>query len=73
MHRGWTIERNRKSMDFGRERGCGGPYLAAPPTSARVQNRVEFVELARDMFSNGHKRHWDYEVLYFSYLVRGTW
>ena len=39
-------------MDFGREGGCGGSYLAAPPTSARVQNRVEFVELARDMSSN---------------------
>ena len=39
-------------MDFGRERGCGGPYFAAPPASARVQNRVEFVELARDMSSN---------------------
>ena len=32
-------------MDFGRERGYGGPYLAAPPTSARVQNRVEFLSL----------------------------
>ena len=39
-------------MDFGRERGCGGPYFAAPPTSARVLNRVEFVELAREMLSN---------------------
>ena len=52
VHRRWSIERNRKGMDFGRERGCGGPYLAAPPTSARVQNNVEFVELARDMSSN---------------------
>ena len=32
-------------MDFSREGGCGGPYLAAPPTSARVQIRDEFVEL----------------------------
>ena len=52
VHRRWSIERHRKNMDFGREGGCGGPYLAAPPTSARVQNRVEFVELARDRSSN---------------------
>ena len=39
-------------MNFGRERGCGGPYLCAPHTSARIQNRVEFVDLARDMPSN---------------------
>ena len=39
-------------MDFGLERGCGGPYLAALHTSSRVQNCVEFVELARDMSSN---------------------
>ena len=38
-----SIERRRKSMNFGRESGCGGPYLAAPPTSARVQSRFEFV------------------------------
>ena len=52
VHRRWSIERHRKSMDFGREGGCGVPYLAAPPTSARVQNSVKFVELARDMPSN---------------------
>ena len=52
VHRRWSVERHRKSMSFGREGGCGGPYLAAPPTSARVQNLVEFVELARDMSSN---------------------
>ena len=39
-------------MDFGREGGCGGPYLAEPPTSARVQKRVEFVQLARYTSSN---------------------
>ena len=39
VHRGWSIERHRKGMDFGRERDCRGPYLAAPPTSARVQSR----------------------------------
>ena len=52
VHRRWSIERHRKSMDFGRGRGCGGPYLAALHNSARVQKRVEFVELARDMSSN---------------------
>ena len=52
VHRRWSIERDRKSMDFGRERGCVGPYLAALHTSAHVQNRVDFVELARDMSSN---------------------
>ena len=52
VHRRWSIERHRKSTDFGREGGCVGPDLEAPPTSARVQNRVEFVELARDMSSN---------------------
>ena len=39
-------------MDFGREGGCGGPLFALLFTSARVQNRVYFVELARDMSSN---------------------
>ena len=43
VHRRWSIERHRKSMDFGRERACGGSYLAALRTSARVQNRVELV------------------------------
>ena len=52
VHRRWSIERHRNSMDFGRERGCVGPYLAALHTSARVQNLVEFVELARDMSSH---------------------
>ena len=45
VHRRGSIERYPKNMGFGRERGCGGPYLAAPPTSALVQNRVEFGEL----------------------------
>ena len=52
VHRRYSIERLRKSMNFGREGGCVGPYLAAPPTSARVQNGVELVDLACDMFSN---------------------
>ena len=52
VHRRWSIERHRKSMDFGREGGCGGPYLCAPSTSARVQRRFEFLELARDISSN---------------------
>ena len=50
--RRWSIERHRRSTDLCRERGCVGPYLAALHASARVQNRVEFVELARDMSSN---------------------
>ena len=53
VHRRWSIERHLNIMDFGCGRGCGGPYLAAPPNSARVQNSVEFVEHARDMSSNG--------------------
>ena len=56
-------------MDFGREGGCGGSYLAAPPTSARVQNRVEFVELARDMSSNCTRSHWDRTGCYDRRLV----
>ena len=52
LHRRWSIERHRKSMDFSGEGGCGGPYLCAPSTSARVQSRFEFVELTRDMSSN---------------------
>ena len=39
-------------MDFGRELGSVGPYSAALHTSARVKNRVEFVELARDIPSS---------------------
>ena len=52
VHLRSSIEHHRKSMDFSRERGYGTPYLAAPPTAARVQNRVEFVELARGMSSH---------------------
>ena len=51
-YRRWSIGRHLKSMDFGREGDFVGPYLAAPPTSARVQNRVEFVVLTRDLSSN---------------------
>ena len=53
VRRRWSNERHRKSMDFGRERGCGGPYFAAP--HARLcprPKRFEFVELARDISSN---------------------
>ena len=60
VHQRWSIECYRKSMDFGREGGCVGSYLGTPPTSARVQNRVEFVELAHDMSSNCTRSHWDY-------------
>ena len=52
VHRRWSTKRHRNSMDFCNEGGCIGPYLAAQPTSARVQNRVEFVELPRDMTPN---------------------
>ena len=52
VRRRWSIERHRKMMDLGREDGCGGPYLAAPPTSTRVQNRFGFVWLAREMSFN---------------------
>ena len=52
VHRRGSIERYPKNMGFGRERGCGGPYLAAPLTSARVQNCAEFGDLPRDMSSN---------------------
>ena len=50
-------------MDFGREGYGGGPYLAAPPTSARVQNRFESVELAPDMSSKCTRSHWDYRLV----------
>ena len=53
VHRRWLIERHRKSIDFRRGRGYVGPYLAAHHTFAHVLNRVEFVQLARDMSSNG--------------------
>ena len=49
-------------MDFGHEVGCRSPYFAAPPTSARVQNRVDFVELAGDMSSNCSRSHWNYRL-----------
>ena len=62
VHRRWSIERHRNSIDFAREGGCGSPYLVAPPISACVQNRVEFVELARDMSSNCTRSHWDYKL-----------
>ena len=52
VHRGLALSSHQRGTDFGRERGCGGPYLCAPSTSARVQNRFEFVELSRDMSSN---------------------
>ena len=46
------------------------PYLGATPASARVQNRVEFVKLARDMSSNCTRSHWDYRLL--RWTARGT-
>ena len=52
VHRRLPIERHRTIIDFIRTRGCGGPYLAGQPTSGRVQNRAEFVELARDTSSH---------------------
>ena len=63
VHRRWSIERHRKSMNFGREAGCVGPYLCAPPTCARVQSRFEFVELAREMCSICTRSHWEYRLL----------
>ena len=62
VHRRWPIERHRKSIDFGRERGCVSPYLATLHTPARVQTRVEFVGLACDMSSNCTRSHWDYRL-----------
>ena len=63
VHRRWSIDRDRKSVDFGREGGCVGPLFAPPFTSARVQNRFQFAELARDMSSNCTRSHWDYRLL----------
>ena len=53
VHRRWSTERHRKSIDSRHGRGYVGPYLAAHHTFAHVLNRVEFVQLARDMSSNG--------------------
>ena len=63
-----------KEIDFGREGGCGCPYLgceggcgvpylAAPSTSARVQGFFEFDELARDMASNCTRSHRGYKLV----------
>ena len=49
-------------MDFGREDVCGGPLFAPLFTSARVQSRFEFVELARDMSPDCTRSHWEYRL-----------
>ena len=50
-------------MDFGRECGCGRPYLPPPPTSARMQSRYEFLELALNMSFYCTRSHWDYRLI----------
>ena len=52
VRRRCSIERHPKSMHFGRDHGCVGPYLAALHAFTRDQNSVEVVDLARDMSSN---------------------
>ena len=47
-----ALSHHQCGTDFGREGGCGGPYLCTPSTSAHAQNRFEFLELSRDMSSN---------------------
>ena len=63
VHRGLGLSHHQRVIGFGREGGCGGPYLYAPSTSARVQNRFGFVELGHDMSSNCTTRNWDYRLV----------
>ena len=49
---GLALAQHQRASDFVREGGSGVPLLFHPSTSARVQNRFEFVELAGDMSSN---------------------
>ena len=52
VHWALSLQRHRKSMDFGPEDVCGDLLFCPPFTSARVQSRFEFVELGGDMCCN---------------------
>ena len=58
VRRRWPPKHHPPGSDFGGQGGDRGPYLCSPSTSDRVQNRFEFVELARDMSSGGRSHSW---------------
>ena len=47
-----SLDRHQNTIDFDPGDVCGGPLFAPPSNSARVQSRVEFVELGGNMYSN---------------------
>ena len=48
---GLAVSHPQRGTDFAPCDVRGGPFLCAPSTSARVQNRFEFVDLSLDMSS----------------------
>ena len=69
VHRGLALSHHQRGTNFAPCDVCGGPYQCTPSTSARVQNRFEFVELGRDVSSNCTKRQWDYRLVRHRRLV----
>ena len=49
-----SLSRHQSTTDVDPEGVCGGPLFAPPFTSARVQRRLEFVELGGDICSTYH-------------------
>ena len=52
VHWGSSLAHHQRETDFDAGHVCGTPLLYPPSTSARVLNRLEFVELGGDMCSN---------------------
>ena len=52
VHSGLSLAHHQRGTDFVPCDVYEGPLLCPPSTSARVQNRFEFVERDRDMSSN---------------------
>ena len=70
LHWGLALSHHQRGTDFDRGDVCGSPLIYQPSTSARVQNRFEFVELGGDMSSNCTRRHWYYRLV--RQQARGT-
>ena len=67
-HWGLSLARHQSTIDVDSGDVCGGPLLAPPSTSTRVQSRFEFVKLVVvKMYSNYHRCHWDYIRVHMVY------
>ena len=63
MLRRLSLAHHPRPTDFDPGHVCGGALCSPPSTSARVRNRVEFVELGGDMCTKYHRRLWDYSLV----------